>query len=104
LDRVGEGVKAVGAGEGDVARGVPVLGKDDVMEESGEGVDAGENGIAIGYGKGAAGEKVELHVDDEKCVRVAELHKNKRTILCKGSCWRDAETSDGASERHAKDE
>ncbi len=80
-----ERVKAVGAGEGDVVAGMPVLGEDDVVEAGGEGVDAGDDGVAVGDGQGAAGEKVELHVDDEERVGGAELHSSKRTILCKGS-------------------
>jgi len=58
-------LKAVGAGEGDVVERVPVLGEDDVVEAGGEGVDAGEDGVAVGDGQGAAGEKVQLHVDDK---------------------------------------
>jgi hypothetical protein len=42
VDGVGKGLLAgVGAGEGDVAAGVPVLGEDDVVEAGGERVDAG---------------------------------------------------------------
>jgi len=65
FDSVGKGMKAVGAGEGDVVERVPVLGEDDVVEAGGEGVDAGEDGVAVGDGQGAAGEKVQLHVDDK---------------------------------------
>ena len=37
-------------GEGDVLPGVPVLGEDDVFEFSGEGVDDGDDGVALGDG------------------------------------------------------
>ncbi len=40
----------VGGGEGDVLGGVPVLGEDDVVEFFGEGVDEGDDGVAIGDG------------------------------------------------------
>ena len=50
LDTIWKGLKAVGAGEGDMVAGVPVLGEDDVGEAGGEGVDAGEDGIAAGDG------------------------------------------------------
>jgi len=99
LDGVGKWVKAVGAGEGDVVRGMPVLGEDDLVEAGGEGVDAGEEGVAVRDGQGAAGEKVQLHVDDEEGVGGSELHRNKRTILCKGSEAREAEGLECASER-----
>ena len=85
LDTIWKGLKAVGAGEGDVAVGVPVLREDYVVEAGGEGVDAGQNGVAVRDGQGAVGKKVQLHVDDEEGVGMAELHRNKRTILCKGS-------------------
>ncbi len=86
FNRVGEGVLAgVGAGEGDVVAGVPVLGEDGVVEARSKRVDTGEDGIGVRDGKGAPWEEVELHVDDEEGVGVAELHSSKRTILCKGS-------------------
>ena len=40
----------VGCGEGDVLRRMPVLGEDDVVEFFGEGVDEGDDGVAIWYG------------------------------------------------------
>ena len=59
FDGVGKRVLAgVGAGEGDVVAGVPVLGEDDMVEAGGEGVDAGDDGVAVGYGQGTAGEEV----------------------------------------------
>jgi hypothetical protein len=67
-----EGLLAVGAGEGDVAAGVPVLGEDDVVELRGEGVDAGEDGVAVSDRERAAGEEVELHVDDEQGIGCAQ--------------------------------
>lgn len=52
FDGVGEGLLAgVGAGEGDVAEGVPILGEDDVLEFCGDGVDSGNDGIAAGDGE-----------------------------------------------------
>ena len=50
LDGVGKRVKAVGAGEGDVVGGVPVLGEDHMVEAGGEGVDAGEDEVTAGDG------------------------------------------------------
>ena len=40
----------VGGGEGDVLGWVPVLGEDDVVEFFGEGVDEGDDGVAVGDG------------------------------------------------------
>ena len=40
----------VGCGEGDVLGGVPVLGEDDVVEFLREGVDRGDDGVAVGDG------------------------------------------------------
>jgi len=68
VECVREGFQVVGAGEGDVSGWVPVLGEDDVVEAGGEGVDAGNNGVAIGDGECTAGEEVELYVDDEESV------------------------------------
>jgi hypothetical protein len=77
FDGVSEGVLAgVRAGEGDVIAGMPVLGKDDVVELRGESVDAGENGVAVGNGERAAGEEVELHIDDEEGVGGKEVHRH----------------------------
>ena len=68
FDGVGKRMPGVGAGEGDVAARVPVLGEDDVVETGGEGVDAGNDGVAIGDGQSSAGKKIKLHIDDEKRV------------------------------------
>ncbi len=53
---------------------VPVLGEDDVVEFLGEGVDEGDDGVAVCYGQGAPGHEVVLHVDDEEGVGGLELH------------------------------
>ena len=58
----------VGCGEGDVLGGMPVLGKDDVVEFFGEGVDEGDDGVAVFDSQRAAGHEVVLDVDDEKGV------------------------------------
>ena len=91
FDRVDEWLLVVGAGEGDVATGMPVLGEDNVVEMRGEGVDTGYDRIAISDRECAAGEEVDLHVDDEQRVGWAEIHSSKRTISCK-----DRLTSEGA--------
>jgi len=44
------GLFGMGAGEGDVGGGVPVLGEDDVVEFLGEGVDDGDDGVPVGDG------------------------------------------------------
>ena len=72
VERVSEGFEMGGAGEGDVAVGMPVLGEDDVIEAGGEGVDAGDDLIAAGDCQRAAGQEVELHVDDEKSIGGSE--------------------------------
>jgi hypothetical protein len=48
--------------------GVPVLGKEDVVELLGDVVDAWEDGVSVRDGQGAAGKEVVLHVDDEERV------------------------------------
>jgi len=40
----------VACGEGDVLGGVPILGEDDVIEFFGEGVNEGDDGVAVGDG------------------------------------------------------
>jgi hypothetical protein len=72
VDCVGKGFEVVGAGEGDVARGVPVLGEDDVVEAGSERVDTGNDLVAVGNGQRAAGHEVNLHVDDQEGVGVAK--------------------------------
>jgi hypothetical protein len=68
VDGVGERLEVVGAGKGDMACRVPVLGEDDVIEAGGQGVDAGDDFVAAGDGKGTAGQEVQLHVDDQESV------------------------------------
>lgn len=58
----------VGAGEGDVLLGVPILGEEDVLELVGEGVDARNKGVSFDNGEGAAGAEVILNIDDEEGV------------------------------------
>ena len=45
---------------------MPVLGEDDVVKVCGEGVDAGQDGVAIRDRQRAAGQEVQLHVDDQQ--------------------------------------
>ena len=61
-------------------RGVPVLGEDDVIEFFGEGVDQGDDGVAVGYGEVAAGHEVVLDVDDEEGVGGLELHDESMVV------------------------
>ena len=51
FDGVERALAGVGAGEGDVAEGVPVLGEDDVREAGGDGVDSGDDGVAVRDGE-----------------------------------------------------
>ena len=92
LHGVGKRLFAVRAGEGDMAARVPILGKDDVIELFGEGVDAGDDGIAIADLQSSANaverrKEVALHVVDEESVGGAEvegtvwLHRFKFTSL-----------------------
>jgi hypothetical protein len=37
---------------------MPVLGEDDVVEAGGEGVDAGNDRVAVGYSEGTFGQEV----------------------------------------------
>ena len=70
-----EGLLAMGAGEGDVVGGVPVLGCDDVLEALGEGIDAGEEvECAFDLERRAGEHEVVLHVDDEESVARGEVH------------------------------
>ena len=54
----------MGRGEGDVLGWVPVLGEDDVVEFFGEGVDEGNDGVAVFDCQGASGHEVVLDVND----------------------------------------
>ena len=69
-----EGLGArVGAGKGDVAARVPVLGEDNVGELAREGADGRDDLVTAGNGESAAdsimgGAEVVLEVDDEQCV------------------------------------
>jgi hypothetical protein len=68
-----EGLLVMGGGEGDVTFGMPVLGEDDVGETGGEGVDGGNDGVAVGDGEGSACSidwraEIVLEVDDEEDV------------------------------------
>ena len=74
------GLFRVGCREGDVLGGMPVLGEDDVVEFLGKGVDDGDDGVAVGYGQGAAGHEVVLDVDDEECVGGLELHRDLMVV------------------------
>ena len=69
--------------------GVPVLGEDDVVEFFGEGVDEGDDGVAVGDGQGSAGHEVVLDVDDEEGVGGLELHGDLMVVQGRGvrSCF-----------------
>lgn len=56
----------VGGGEGDVTDGMPVLGEDDVLELFADGVDDGDDSVAVLYRQGSARGEVVLNVDDEE--------------------------------------
>ncbi len=79
-----EGCFAVCGSEGDVLGWMPVLGEDDVVEFSGEGVDEWDNGVAVCYGQGAAGHEVVLDVDDEEGVGGLELHGGLMVVQWRG--------------------
>jgi hypothetical protein len=64
----------VGGGEGDVFGWVPVLGEDDVVEFFCEGVDEGDDGVAVLDRQSATGHEVVLDVDDEEDVCGLEVH------------------------------
>ena len=69
LDGIGEGVSAgMRAGERDVAAGVPVLGKQDVVEARSDGVNGRDDVGGAGHGESSTGHEVDLHVDDEQGV------------------------------------
>lgn len=75
FDDIREGLLAVGAGEGDVTGGMPVLGAKNVVEATGEGVDAGDEiEAAVDLKRSAFEEEVDLHVDDEEGVVRGEVH------------------------------
>ena len=61
-------------GEGEMVCGVPVLGKDDVLETGGELIDGLDDGIALCDGERAAGAEVALEVYDEEQVILLNLH------------------------------
>jgi len=90
VECVGEGFEVVGAGEGDVTFWVPVLGEDDVIEAGGEGVDAGDDLIAAGDGQRAAGQEVELHVDDEENVGGTKREGHELLYESKRGIWGSA--------------
>ena len=68
-----EGLLVVGGGEGDVAVGMPVLGEDDVIELLGDGVDEGDDLVALSDGERASGHEIVLDVDDEEGVAGGEF-------------------------------
>ena len=71
---------------GDVARGVPVLSEENVIEAGGEGVDAEDDVCAPGDGEWTTGHEVDLHVDDEQGVGGSEvLGMEARWHGCAGS-------------------
>src|SRR5947209_520549 len=64
----------MGAGEGVVARRMPVLGKDDVLEAQRDAMNDRNHCVALGHGKGAAGAEVILDVHHEKNVLAGDWH------------------------------
>ena len=56
----------MGRGERDVAARMPVLGHHDIVEAPAEPVDRGDDLVAAGDGRLAAGQKIVLQVDDEE--------------------------------------
>ena len=78
LDRLVGLLVGVGAGEGDVGGGMPVLGEDNMGKAGGECVDEGDNGVGVRYGQEAARAEVVLEVDDEQRVGGAECHCRER--------------------------
>ena len=76
----------VGAGEGNVGRGMPVLGEDDVGKVDDECVDEGDNSVRAGYGQAAARAEVILEIDDEERVGEAECHCRERAGGYQKSC------------------
>ena len=71
----------MGAGEGGMRGGVPILGEDDVPEFGSDAVNDGDHRVAIGYGQRAARTEVVLHVDDDKDVMEGDLHRGLRLVL-----------------------
>jgi hypothetical protein len=67
LDLLVRLVVLVRGGEGDVLRGVPVLGEENVVEAVGEDVDEREDFVATGDGEGSSGHEVGLEIDEEEC-------------------------------------
>jgi hypothetical protein len=77
LNGVGKRLLAMRAGKRDVSARVPILGEEDVVELLREGIDAGDDGVALTDFKGSADaverrKEVSLHVDDKESVRGAE--------------------------------
>jgi hypothetical protein len=89
LDGVEGELAGMGAGEGDVAEGVPVLSEDDVGKAGGDSVDSREDGVAVGEGEGAPGKEVALHVDDQKHVCGGEP-KSHYLIVRRGDGFGDS--------------
>lgn len=88
-----EGLLVMRGGEGDVLDGMPVLGEDNVVELLREGVDEGDDLIAVGYGEVAAysvdcGAEVVLYVDDEQSVVRLEGDRHGSLIVPLQAKWR----------------
>ena len=58
----------MGAGEGVMARRMPVLGENDVLEARRDAMNDRDDCVAVGHGKSPAGAEVILYVDDEEYV------------------------------------
>ena len=81
LDFFERALSGVGAGEGGMRGGVPVLGEDDVPEFGSDAVNDGDHRVAVGYGQRATGAEVVLHVDDNEDVLGGDLHIGLRLVL-----------------------
>jgi phage I-like protein len=55
---------------------VPVLRENNVLKSRRDAMDGRDHLVAQGNGKRAAGEKIVLHVDDEKNVVLIDFHRN----------------------------
>ena len=98
LDRLVGLPVGMGAGEGDVGRGMPVLGENNVGEAGGECVDEGDNGVGVRYGQAAARTEVVLEVDDEQRVVGAECHCRETAVGSEECCGTIQEDQNPISE------
>jgi hypothetical protein len=64
----------MGAGERVVARRMPVLGEDNVLEEWRDAMNDRDDSISVGDSKGPAGTEIILYIDDEQNILVGDRH------------------------------